>query len=179
MKFKFNIKLNDKDYLDYNVFWMMKSHYGKRQWIKLRLFLILPFAIISLLPLISKEYSPQNVIIPSIIILALVQVLLKPIYIWTLKTHIKTLKKSGKMGYSPISDIEFYEESFIEITADNKTEQKYSAIERVSVITNMVIYIHVNNLMSYILPFHCFESKEQLNVFLDFIKTKCVDIDIY
>ncbi len=179
MNFKFNINLNDKDYLDYNIFWMMKSHYGKSQWIKLRLFLILPFAIISLLPLISRDYSPQNVIIPSIIILALAQVLFKPIFIGALKIHIKALKKSGKMGYAPISDIEFYEENFIETTKDNKTEQKYSSIERVSVITDTVIYIHVNNLMSYIVPFNCFESKEQLDNFLDFIKTKCANIDTY
>ena len=40
-------------------------------------------------------------------------------------------------------------------------------------------YIHVNNIMSYILPFSCFESKEQYNEFFEFIKTKCSNIDIY
>ena len=67
--------------------------------------------------------------------------------------------------YSPSSVIEFYEDVFIETTPDNKTEQKYSAIERISVVDNKVVYIHVNNIMSYILPFSCFESKEQYNEF--------------
>ena len=83
------------------------------------------------------------------------------------------------MGYSPIADMEFYEETFIETTPDNKTERKYSAIERVSVVDDKIIYIHVNNIMSYILPFSSFESKEQFDAFLAFIKTKCETIDTY
>ena len=83
------------------------------------------------------------------------------------------------MGYSPVSEMEFYDESFIEITPDNKSEQKYSAVERVSVIADKVIYIHTNNVMSYILPLCCFESKEQYKDFLDFITTKCSNIDTY
>ena len=67
----------------------------------------------------------------------------------------------------------------METTPDNKTEQKYSVIERISVVDNKVVYIHVNNIMSYILPFSCFESKEQYNEFFEFIKTKCSNIDIY
>ena len=98
---------------------------------------------------------------------------------WILKSNIKSLKAKGKMGYSPVSEIEFYDESFVEITPDNKTEQKYSAIERVSVITDKVVYIHVNNVMSYILPLSCFESKEQYNNFLDFVRSKCANIDVY
>ena len=31
MKFQFTINTNDQDYLDYNKFWMLRSHYGKKQ----------------------------------------------------------------------------------------------------------------------------------------------------
>ncbi|MBQ9749646.1 MAG: YcxB family protein, partial [Clostridia bacterium] len=79
----------------------------------------------------------------------------------------------------PVSAIEFYENGFTETTPDNKTEQKYSSVERISVINNKVIYIHVNNIMSYILPFSCFDSKEQYTAFFQFIKTKCSKIDMY
>ena len=40
-------------------------------------------------------------------------------------------------------------------------------------------YIHVNNIMAYILPLSCFETKEQYESFLDFMKTKCANIDVY
>ncbi|MBR7133531.1 MAG: YcxB family protein [Clostridia bacterium] len=118
-------------------------------------------------------------IIPMAILLIIFELLLSPFSVVFFKIYLKSLKKKGKMGYSPSSVIEFYEDVFVETTPDNKTEQKYSAIERVSIVDNKVIYIHVNNIMSYLLPFSCFESKEQYNEFFEFIKTKCSNIDIY
>ena len=140
-----------------------------------------PSEILFLLSLFGGEFSAAAWIgiIPYAILLVLFELLLNPLLCWILKSNIKSLKSKGKMGYSPVSEIEFYDESFVEITPDNKTEQKYSAIERVSVITDKVVYIHVNNVMSYILPLSCFESKEQYNNFLDFMRSKCANIDVY
>ena len=118
-------------------------------------------------------------IIPYVILLVLFELLLNPFFVWVLKNNIKSLKSKGKMGYSPVAEMEFYDERFIEVTPDTKSEQKYSAVERVSVITDKVIYIHVNNVASYILPLSCFESNEQYNEFLDFVKTKCTNVDVY
>ena len=67
------------------------------------------------------------------IVLLIAQIFLTRFFSWSLKGQIKTLKKSGKMGYSPESVIEFFEESFVETTSENKTEHKYSAVERISV----------------------------------------------
>ena len=83
------------------------------------------------------------------------------------------------MGYSPESIMEFYEDRLVETTSDNKTELKYSAVERISIVDHKMIYIHVNNVMSYILPISSFESREQYDRFLGFIRTKCANIDIY
>ena len=71
------------------------------------------------------------------------------------------------------------EDRFVEMTPDNKTEHTYSAIERVSIVDDKVIYIHINNVMSYMLPFSCFESKGQYDDFFRFLKTKCANIDVY
>ena len=89
------------------------------------------------------------------------------------------MKKTGKAGYSPESVLEFGDETFIETTPDNKTEQRYASIERISIVDNKVVYIHVNNIMAYILPLSCFETKEQYDEFFEFIKTKSANIDIY
>ena len=97
----------------------------------------------------------------------------------SLKRQIKSLKKSGKMGYSPESVAEFYDDCFVETTPDNKVEHKYSAVERISIVDNKVVYVHINNVMAYILPFSCFKSEEQYGNFLTFIKTKCANIDVY
>lgn len=181
MHFKFYINLNDKDYLDYNTFWMIRSPYGKKQMLKFRLAIAILFACISFLSLLTGKFSAKAWIgvIPYAIFLVLFELLLNPFFTWILRGSIKSLKSKGKMGYSPVSEMEFYDESFIETTPDNKSEQKYSAVERVSVIADKVIYIHVNSVMSYILPFSCFASKEQYEQFLDFLKTKCTSIDLY
>ena len=181
MIFNFHVELNDKDYLDYNIFWLIKSPYGKKQILGLRIFIAVAFAAVAFLSLIGEGFSANAWFgaIPYVIVAVVFEILLNRFYGWILKIHIKSLKTKGKMGYSPIADMEFYDETFIETTPDNKTERKYSAIERVSVVDDKIIYIHVNNIMSYILPFSSFESKEQFDAFLAFIKTKCATIDTY
>ena len=181
MKFQFNVNINEEDYLDYNKFWMLRSHYGKKQMSTFRIIIAVIIGLIIFISLYGGNFTFDSFIgiIPMAILLVLYELLLSPLFVLFLKCHLKSLKKKGKMGYSPSSVVEFYEDVFIETTPQNKTEQKYLSIERVSVVDNKVVYIHVNNIMSYILPFSCFESNEQYNEFLEFIKTKCSNIDVY
>ena len=181
MKFQFTVNTNDKDYLEYNKFWSFRSHYGKRQIVTFRIVIAALLCLNALVLLYGGGFTAEAFIsiIPAVITLIIFELALNPFFVLILKLQMKGLKKQGKMGYSPVSNIEFYEDTFIEITPDNKTEQKYSAVERISVVDNKYIYIHVNNIMSYILPFSCFETKEQLDEFLAFLKTKCENIDIY
>ena len=181
MNFRFNVNLNDNDYLDYNTFWMLRSPYGKKQIKTIRIIVAVVFAVIVFISLFGGKFTVDSFlrIIPDFIVFFLVQIFLPKFFLWSLKAQMKSLKKSGKMGYSPKSVVEFSENGFIETAPDNKTEHKYSAIERVSIVDNKVIYIHVNNVMSYMLPISCFDSKEQYDDFVDFIKKKCTNIDIY
>ncbi len=180
MSFKFNVRLNDKDYLEFNAFWATRSHYGKKQMLTLRILFVL-MILVPLLISFFGGFSLQILIenIPLLILLVLGQLLLAPMYKWLLRLHINSLKKRGKVGYSPSAVMEFFEDIFVETTPDNTTERKYSSVERISVVDNKVIFIHVNNLLAYILPFECFESREQRKDFLDFIGTKCSNIDVY
>lgn len=181
MKFQLNINLTDRDYFDYNKFWMLRSHYGKKQMLITRIVIAAIFGGYFFITLFDGNVTFESLIaiISMAIVLVIFELLLSPLFVLFLKSHLKSLKKKGKMGYSPLSVIEFYENVFVETTPDNKTEQKYSVIERVSVVDNKVVYIHVNNVMAYMLPFSCFESIEQYNEFYEFIKTKCSHIDIY
>ena len=181
MKFQFDIKVNDQDYLDFNIFWMTRSSYGKKQMRNFRIWIAAAIAIPFLLSLFTRGFSKENLLsfFPLLIVFLLCQLLLKKFNYWMIKVHIKSLKKSGKMGYSPESVLEFYDDCFVETMPDGKIEQKYSAIERVSIVDNKMIYIHVSNVMGYMLPMACFESIEQYAKFFDFIRTKCANIDVY
>ena len=181
MKFQFNVNTTDKDYLDYNKFWMLRSHYGKKQMMSFRIVMAVIFGVYIFILLYGGNFTVDSFIsvIPMAILLIIFELLFSSLFVFILKGHLKSLKKKGKMGYSPSSVIEFYEDSFVETTPDNKTEQRYSSIERISIVDNKMIYIHVNNIMAYILPLSCFETKEQYDGFFEFIKTKCANIDIY
>lgn len=181
MKFRFDIKLNDNDYLDFNRFTLIRSPYGKKQMVSFRIILTIMFVAVALFQLITYGFSWNSLFdsIPILIIFVVSQAFLKKLLALSLKGDIKRLKKSGKMPYSPESVIEFYEECFVEITLENKNEQKYSSIERISIVDGKMIYIHINNMMAYILPLYCFASSEQYNDFIDFIKSKCENFKVY
>lgn len=181
MHYKFDITLTDNDYLDYNLFHQIRSPYGKKTINKFRILLtVIPLVFIVSI-LIGDNFSKDAFIdcIPNAIVFVVFQLFLNKLMAAVLKGHIRFLKKTGKMGYSPKAVMEFYDDTFVEITPDEKTERKYTAIERVSVVENRVVYLHVNNVMAYILPMHVFESREQYYFFMSFIKTKCPVIDSY
>ncbi|MBR5449525.1 MAG: YcxB family protein [Clostridia bacterium] len=181
MKFQFNVHTNETDYFEYNKFMLIRSYYGKKRFFMYRIFVAL-LCMVGMLFLLWNNGFTQGAYMGAILMLLFaiaVQLLLAPFMTLTLKSDLRNLKKRGKMAFSPDSTMEFYEDVFIEITPTNKTEQPYSVIERISVVDDKMIYIHVNNIMSYILPVACFESKEQCDDFFEFIKTKCANIDRY
>ena len=95
------------------------------------------------------------------------------------KKEIMNRKKQGKLPFEPNTVMEFYDDYFIDLTPDSKTEVKYSAIDRVSVINDKYIYLHLDSARAHLLTSFCFESKEQYDSFVDFIKTKCKNVDVY
>ncbi len=181
MNYKFNVNLTDTDYIDLNMFINIRSYYAKEFQKKTRiLYTALCLAII-LITLISGGFSKEAFIgnISTIVILLVFQLLFNKFLALSLKSRIKVMKKTGKMPYSPDNVMEFYNDYFVKNTADEKNEVKYTAIERVSVIENKYIYIHVNCVQTYILPMRAFASTEQFYFFLAFLKTKYLTIDSY
>ena len=181
MNFKFNVHLTDADYLDYNVFGTIKSPYGRKQMRTFRILIAAGILLFSLFILIRDRFTLAAFISASAqwVLLSVIELLMNPFFTWILKSHIKSLKKHGKMGYSPDSEMEFFEDYFVETTPENKTEQAYTAIERISILKGKVIYIHVNSVMAYIVPFSVFDTKEQETAFLTFLGTKCAVVDLY
>ena len=126
MKFQFNVNINEEDYLDYNKFWMLRSHYGKKQMSTFRIIIAVIIGLIIFISLYGGNFTFDSFIgiIPMAILLVLYELFLSPLFVLFLKCHLKSLKKKGKMGYSPSSVVEFYEDVFIETTPQNKTEPK-------------------------------------------------------
>lgn len=181
MLYKFNTYLSEQDYLEFNTFWMFKSHYGKKQFMSMRIIIAVILLFIALISLFGGGFTLSSFlgIIPILILFALFEIFLKPFFKLTIKWQLQAMKKRGKLPYSPSAVMEFYDNSFTETTDENKTEVKYSAIERISIINGKFIYIHINNIMAYMIPIYAFESNEQYTGFIDFLKTINNNIDFY
>ena len=181
MNYKLDITLTDKDYTDFNIFWMLKSPYGKKQMLKSRLILSVIFILAVLYVLITGEGISENFVFIGlmVVMLALFQIFMARFFAFSLKSQFKTLKKSGKMAYSPESTMGFYDDIFVEYTEENKNEHKYTTIERISIVGDKIIYLHINNVTAYLIPMSSFTSAEELRSFIDFIKTKAPIVDMY
>ena len=181
MKYKFQIHLDDNDYLEFNKFHVLRSQYGKKQIINLRVTMCVITLAMVLISLVTGSFSIDSFIsvIPLLLIITVFQISLKKITVSSLKATISRAKKKGKMPYSPSSVMEFFDEGFMETTKEQRIEQKYSALERVSVVEGKYVYLHVNNVMAYIIPNVSFDSREQYKEFLSFINGKCPNIDFY
>lgn len=181
MKFRFSISVTDQDYLDFNKFVMFHTPYGKKQMRMLRIM----YAVIGLLGMIVSlmlqgiSFFSVFTVLFWIGILVALQLILKPLQNWALKSNIKRLKKSGKMPYSPQATVEFYDDYVIDDDGCAKAQRTYASFERVSVVPGKAVYLHINSLMGYMIPYATFESEEQYGEFLEFIKEKIATVNCY
>lgn len=181
MKYKFKINISDNDYLEYNKFHMLRSPYGKKSLSSLRLTISVIVIAISLISLISQGFSTDSIIVvaPILVVLVLAQIFLKKFLEVSIKASVSQLKKKGKMAYSASTVMEFFDNGFMETAKEQRVEQKYSAVERISVVEGKYVYLHVNNVMAYIIPNSSFESREQYREFIKFMNEKCPNLDFY
>ena len=160
---------------------MFRSPYGRKIMRGMRIAIAIVFGLFMLLSLVGGRFSASAWIgaLPYAILLIVFEAILVPFMSSSFKSTLKKMKKTGKMAYSPSSVLAFYDDYLLETTETNQTQQKYSSIERISIVDQKMMYIHVNNVMAYLLPLSAFASQEEYERFLAFIKTKCDKIDIY
>lgn len=181
MKYRFEVFLNDEDYIAYNQFYMLNSKQGRQNISTMRIIISVVLGVIMLVLLTVSYFSIEGIIdaLPYAIALVLFHVFIRKIYAGSAKGAVKNAKKHGKAAYSPHSIIEFYDDHFVSMNDHSRTEEKYSSIEGVSVIRGRYVYIHLNSIMSEIISYGAFESEAQFKDFLYFMSGICGGIDYY
>ena len=179
MKFQFHIHLGEQDYMDFNRFWMLQSPYGKKSMRSTYKTVILICLMILILYGWMSDISLVTWLILCAVCMGLVLLLMKPLMKNSVKTQIKRRKESGKLPYAADAEISFFDDYFMEITPAGKSEIQYTALERISYIPRKIIYLHYNNTSAYLIPETTFVSAQERVSFLEFIKTKCENFDIY
>lgn len=181
MKYRFEVYLNDNDYIAYNQFYMVNSKQGKNNIANLRIILSVVLGLVIAILVIAKGFTLETVIdvLPYVIALVLFHIFIKRYFALSAKIIVNNAKKNGKAAYSPHAVLEFYDDYFVSIDDYSRTEQKYSVIEAVSVIRGKYVYIHLNSVASQIITYSAFESEEQYKDFLYFMSGLCGGIDYY
>ncbi len=181
MLFTFNVELTEKDHYEFCEFMHIRSFYGKRfirfYRIVFSVVVVLGIIVLFLLCGFTKQTINEAKIYCEALILF--QIIFIPIMKIILKSQMKRIKKLGKLPYSPFSVMEFFENCFIETLPEEKIERSYSTIERISIVEEKMIYIHLNSSMANLIPIRVFENPMQKEKFIQFLKTKCCNIDWY
>ena len=181
MKYSFEVKLGEQDYYEFNKFWMLRSHYGKKSVRSMRVMLAVVTLAFALFSLYTVDFTAEGflTLIPYGILMLLGQLVLNPFFALVLKGNLKRMRKSGKMPYSAVSQLSFFEDHFEESAEEGKTEHPYTALERISAVEGKMLYLHLNNVQAYLVPYSVFENHAQYVEFLSFLVQKCSLIDHY
>lgn len=181
MFFRFNINLTEEDYLAFSQFTSFESVIGKKQLTKSRIVFIALMAFMVVLPMIICGFTlPFLVFAIFVTLITLIyMLLLKKILTLNIKAQIKRMKKTGKLPCDFESVYEFNEESVIETTSSTRTEQSYSALEKICVVKDRYILLYNSSISAYILPLQQIKAQSNADEFLRFISEKCNTVEYY
>ncbi len=181
MHFRFNVKLTDEDYYLFNEFTVRHMPIGKKTALisKILVAVIFIFGAVSIF--INQGFNPVSLTSAAIfIILFLILALLfDKINSKIVKLQVRALLKKEKKPYTPDSVLEFYDSFFKEIAPDNKSEINYTAIDKISVVKNRYIFIFLDGIRGYVIPFGCFENEAQEKEFTDFLGKVCSKTEFF
>ena len=174
MIYKCECKITDKDYYEFNKYHIVASPDAKKSGLIRKLYVPVLFLIMFIYFIIRGDdwYSLSFAFVIFSIVSVIWVFSLKPLTLFSLKLHIRSMKKNGKLPYSDYSILEFYDDYFVEKTENTKTEVKYSAVFKTRINETKAIYIYQNTFGAYIIPFDVFDSNEDRVKFIEFICQK-------
>lgn len=181
MHFQLNITLTEEDYLAFNIFHSFESANGKKLIQKSRIFFIGFMALLMVIVLFTFESTTFSIIYATVLgsFTALYMLAFRKILERNMKVQIKRLKKTGKLPFEPVSTLEFYEDTLVEITASKRTEQNYHALERMCVVADRFILLYHSSVAAYILPMPQVKAQTNQDDLLSFLSGKCNTMERY
>ena len=180
MEFKFDFTLSEQDYMDFNYFHMFSSKVGVKLYKRLRWLTSGLFLAVGVLYLLLYGFNVDGLTYLGVfgVCAAIDWFACKPTLRATLKRQVKFNKKQGKLPYSPEASMTFEEDCFAERTETNKSEYSYSVICDAYLVNDRMFYLYMDTMRAFLLPVSAFESKAQLNAFLEFIGERSVPVTV-
>ena len=181
MRYVFDIFLGEGDYIDFNVFHVSRSPYGKKTHRGLRVMLLVMFAIPALLSFWEEGVNSTTVLYALLLVGfgLLMAGLLGKFFAFSEKSTIRSLKRSGKLPYSPESRLGFTDEGILEITPDGRLEKRWESMERLCTREGKVWYLYMNNTAAFILPVEQLRAQTDVEEFRRFLESRVPVVDVF
>ena len=174
MLYKFECKITDKDYFEFNKYTTVDSPDVKKHTLVSKLLIPIILFIQFMVCVIRGDdwYYLSHDLVIFIVVSVVWFFGIMPFCLFVSLHSVKSMSKHGKMPYSESAVMEFYDDCFIEITDDTKSQIQYDAVFKVRINKDKAIYIYQNSILAYIIPFDVFESDDDRNGFIEFISER-------
>lgn len=181
MNYIFDIFLTEEDYIEFNTFHATRTPYGKRLRRGLQGMLVVMFSIAAILSFWAEGVSAMTVIYALLLVGfgLLISALMGKMFAFSVKNTIRSLKKSGKLAYSPEARVGFTDEGILEITPDGRTEKRWESIERLCILEGKVWYLYMNNAAAFILPEDQIRAQTDPAEFRRYLEAKVPVVDVF
>lgn len=160
---KYQITLNDDDYLQFNIFYAHHSKVGKRSVRTTQLlFAIFSIILIALMFLIFGTTS--ELVLPVIVVYTILSVICyfrmpKSMEKNVLK-NMEHIRSDGKLPYHVRSEIEFQDSMIVERYEQGEFRLKYEDIEHIYP-ENDYLYIFHTALSAFVIPYRCLGADKE------------------
>ena len=181
MNYVFDIFLTEQDYIDFNVFHMTRSAYGKKHQRLLRILVAVLFTVAALINFWAEGISSVTVLYALLLgALGLAMTVFHGKFTRIImKLSLGNLKKSGKMAFSPESRLGFTDEGILEITPEGRTEKRWESMERLCILEGKVWYLFMNNTAAFILPVEQLRAQTDEAEFRKYLESRFSQVDVF
>ena len=168
MKYQFEYKLTEHEFIEYNEFLFFNSSENKKSIYIYRWGLFWTFMVLSAITAFAGRFAYSFTLAVVSVVIFFV---FNPFYKSRIKNEVQKLKKKDKSPFPENISIQFDEDLIFYAAYEMETKIKYTAIEK-STIDNNRIYLCKGEMDAIFIPFSAFESESQRQEFLEFINGK-------
>ena len=159
---KYEIRINDEDYMKFSVFYHIHSKAGKRQIKKMRI--LFPFMSLFFIMIFVISGAKTGLIRTEAIVLTIVSV------IWCIFTpnimernvrrNINRIKTNGKLPYHPYAEVEFQDSMIVEKSEQGEIHVNYRDIENIYSDEDY-LYVFYSATQALIFPYNCLGNDKE------------------
>ena len=174
MRRRYEVSISEEDYLAFNRFYFFDSKTGKRTVLKLRMLYLVLVAVLFLMCCFISDYW-FGVVVGGIVFAAIgvISFLFMPKLIWAGQTRrLRKMTRDDSLFDSEVT-IDFRDNEILEVTpSGKKIVVPYSESRRICVLPNVIYITVAESLGGFILPDSTFESNEERQALIDYLKEK-------